>query len=51
MIKAPFDKIFKLVGVGTIYKYHGYDRVINAIKRCNGMIDGKKVRFHIIGCK
>lgn len=47
--KSTFDKIFKLVGVGTIYKYHGYDRVINAIKKCNGMIDGKKVEFHIIG--
>lgn len=43
------DDKFCIVGVGTIYKYHGYDRIIYGIRECNGIVQNKKVEFHIIG--
>mgnify|MGYP003289313760 CR=1 FL=1 len=41
--------VFSLVTVGTLYPYHGYDRVLKGLKECNEEVDGKKVEFNIIG--
>jgi glycosyltransferase involved in cell wall biosynthesis len=41
---------FNIIGVGTIYKYHGYEKIIESIKKHNGkLIDGKVILFHIVG--
>lgn len=40
---------FSMVTVGTLYPYHGYDRVLQGLKRCNEKVDGKIVEFHVIG--
>lgn len=42
-----------IIGVGTIYPYHGYDRIIEAIKKCGGKFQFKgksiNVKFYIVG--
>ena len=43
------NNIFSLVAVGTLYPYHGYDRILQGLKNCNETINGKKVEFNIIG--
>ncbi|QHE53728.1 glycosyltransferase [Pontibacillus sp. HMF3514] len=44
------DSSFNMIGVGTIWPYHGYERVIAAIEECGGRLkNGLKVRFHIVG--
>jgi glycosyltransferase involved in cell wall biosynthesis len=44
------QKSFNIIGVGTIYKYHGFERVIKGIKDCNGVLDNNiSVQFHIVG--
>ncbi len=43
------DKAFRMVTVGTLYPYHGYDRVLKGLKACNEKVDGKNVEFHVIG--
>lgn len=42
---------FNIIGVGTIYKYHGYDKIISAIKNNNGYVDNgkRKIVFYIVG--
>lgn len=40
---------FRMVTVGTLYPYHGYDRILRGLKKCNEMVDGIPVEFHIIG--
>lgn len=40
---------FSMVTVGTLYPYHGYDRVLNGLKECNEVVDGKIVEINIIG--
>lgn len=41
---------FEIIGVGTIYSYHGYDRIIKSLAECNGVLkNGKKIIFHIVG--
>lgn len=46
---ADSENIVSFVGIGTIYAYHGYDRLIKAIEECGGYIGGKKIIFKIIG--
>jgi glycosyltransferase involved in cell wall biosynthesis len=49
-IKPDITNEFHIIGVGTIYKYHGYERLIKAIISVKGYtIDKRKVFFHIIG--
>ena len=43
------DGIFRMVTVGTLYPYHGYDRIIKGMKNCNEEINGVPVEFHVIG--
>lgn len=40
---------FSIVTVGTLYPYHGYDRVLRGLKECNEMIDGTTVEFNVVG--
>lgn len=39
----------RLVTVGTIYPYHGYDRVLRGLQRCGERANGRIVEFHVIG--
>lgn len=39
----------KLIGVGTIYSYHGYDRLIQALKNCNEYAGGHIIETHFFG--
>lgn len=43
------DNCFRMVAVGTLYPYHGYDRVLKGLAECKERVDGKKVEFHVIG--
>lgn len=44
------DDNFNILGLGTICKYHGYDRIIKQIKKCDGKLNNnKKIVFHIVG--
>lgn len=48
--KDSNKNIFNIIGVGTIFKYHGYDRIINQLYECKGKLsNGNKVIFHIVG--
>ena len=39
-----------MIGVGTIYPYHGYELVIKNMQKCNSTLsNGNKVYFHIVG--
>ena len=38
-----------MVAVGTLYPYHGYDRVLKGLKQCHEEADGVPVEFHIVG--
>lgn len=40
---------FSMVAVGTLYPYHGYDRILQGLKKCNEKIDGKIVEFNVVG--
>lgn len=44
----PSD-VFRIGAVGTLYPYHGYDRVLYGLSQCGEQIDGIPVEFHIIG--
>lgn len=38
-----------LIGVGTIYPYHGYEKVINDMERAKCRVKNGKIFFHIVG--
>lgn len=39
-----------MIGVGTIYSYHGYQKIIDDMKLCNCRFGSdKKIYFHIVG--
>lgn len=40
---------FAMVTVGTLYPYHGYDRVLKGLAKCGEKVDDKTVEFHVIG--
>ena len=41
---------YNILGLGTICKYHGYDRILKSIADCNGQLhDGRKIVFNIVG--
>lgn len=40
---------FSMITVGTLYPYHGYDRVLHGLADCNESVDGKVVEFHVVG--
>ena len=43
------DGVFRMVTVGTLFPYHGYDRVLAGLKDCKEEVDGHPVEFHIVG--
>lgn len=43
------SKSISMVAVGTIYPYHGYDRILEGLKRYSSKPDSVPVEFHIIG--
>lgn len=47
--KEPETKNLNMVGVGTIYSYHGYDYLIEAIHEFYNKRNDYNVYFHIIG--
>ncbi|WP_265455617.1 glycosyltransferase [Enterococcus sp. HY326] len=42
-------KEINFIGVGTLYGYHGFDRLIRAISNENMLGNGKRYFFHIVG--
>lgn len=40
---------FRMVAVGTLYPYHGYDRVLKGMKACNEKINDIDVEMHFVG--
>lgn len=44
-----WDGVFRMVTVGTIYPYHGYDRILAGLANCHEQIDNIPVEFHVIG--
>lgn len=40
---------FRMVAVGTLYPYHGYDRILNGLVECNERINETSIEFHIVG--
>lgn len=41
--------IFRMVAVGTLYPYHGYDRIIKGMADCGEQVGNIKIEFHIVG--
>lgn len=43
-------KCINMIGVGTIYAYHGYDKIIKSMYKCNCKTkSGVTIKFHIVG--
>ena len=47
--KNDSNSVFRMVAIGTLYSYHGYDRILKGLKKCDEKIDGIPIEFHIIG--
>lgn len=47
--EEKWDGIFRMVTVGTLFPYHGYDRVLKGLRACNEVVDNVPVEFHVIG--
>ena len=43
------DKCISMVAVGTIYPYHGYDRLLEGLKKYNQQEGKMPVELHVIG--
>lgn len=43
------DGTFRMVTVGTLFPYHGYDRVLAGLKNCNEKVYDHPVEFHVVG--
>jgi glycosyltransferase involved in cell wall biosynthesis len=46
---AHDDNCFRMVAVGTLYPYHGYDRVLKGLAACGEKVGDITVEFHVIG--
>lgn len=40
---------FRMVAVGTLYPYHGYDRILKGMVACGERVDNTQIEFHIVG--
>lgn len=47
--QTQWDGTFRMVAVGTLYPYHGYDRVLLGLAKCEEQINGIPVEFHVVG--
>lgn len=43
------NNVFRMVAVGTLFPYHGYDRVLKGMVACHEHIGNVKVEFHVVG--
>lgn len=43
------EKIFRMVTVGTLYPYHGYDRILKGLAECHEKVNDATIEFHVIG--
>lgn len=43
------QETYNIIGIGTIFKYHGYEKVLYSIKENKGKIHNKLIQFHIVG--
>lgn len=43
------DNTFRMVAVGTLYPYHGYDRVLKGMAECGEKLGNINVEFHVVG--
>ncbi len=43
------EDIFRMVTVGTLYPYHGYDRILQGLYECDEQVEEVPIEFHIIG--
>lgn len=41
--------VFRMVTVGTLFPYHGYDRVLKGMAACHEHLGDVKVEFHVVG--
>lgn len=41
--------VFRMVTVGTLYPYHGYDRILKGLVKCNEKIGNTLIEFHVVG--
>lgn len=42
-------KVFRMVAVGTLFPYHGYDRVLAGMAQCGEKVGDIKIEFHVVG--
>lgn len=47
--KFTDNKVFRMVAVGTLYPYHGYDRILKGLRQCNEIVDDSIIEFHVVG--
>jgi glycosyltransferase involved in cell wall biosynthesis len=47
--RIPDSTTFRMATAGTLYPYHGYDRILQGLADCNEIVDGIPVEFHIVG--
>lgn len=43
------DNVFRMVTVGTLYPYHGYDRILEGLKMCDEQVNDTPIEFHVVG--
>ena len=43
------NDIVSFVAVGTLYPYHGYDRLLYGFKKYGTEVDGKSIQLHFVG--
>lgn len=41
--------VFRMVAVGTLFPYHGYDRVLKGMADCGERVGNTRVEFHVVG--
>ena len=43
------NNVFSMVAVGTLFPYHGYDRVLKGMAACHEYVGDVKVELHVVG--
>ena len=41
--------VFRMVAVGTLFPYHGYDRILKGMAACGEHVDNTQIEFHVVG--
>lgn len=45
----PLEDRLRMVTVGTLYPYHGYDRVLRGLQECHEKVGDRTIEFHVVG--